>query len=405
VPFCRAGLDDPERGRQTDRMRSPEPVRALVRVAAHLPLAAWLLLAAWLSLAAGFAYGCREGPARPGAQAGGADTTAAADARVVPLRGLGLRVEPFESSPVSIEIAAGSPLRLVEARYGWLRLATWDDRTGWAPDTETVDLALWIHYQQALGGAPLSDLRPGYPLGDGRWGVEGPPPSPGVMTAASVWVLGPQTAPASVVDADNLPSPCGGALRFGLLAEAPAGGSATGGEPVLARARLITTAAPAPSLVALEPRIASPEPSQVLAVRGIADSLLAAFGAAREGERPIVGPARFAPAEWLALGDGTLWATLAGEPDREWPNADSWAAAVVVLGDGTDPEVRLVVPPYPAPALPPALRPLTAFSTTGDGRPTLFVVHRLDYRGQRIELYVARERDVRLFYRGYAWGC
>jgi hypothetical protein len=373
--------------------------RALARAAALVPLAVWL------SPAAPLAFGCRERPARPAAGAGGADTTAAEAARVVPLRGVGLRVEPFESSPVTIEVAAGAPLRLVEARYGWLRLATWDDRTGWAPDTETVDLALWIHYQQALGGAPLSDLRPGYPLGDGRWGVEGPPPSPGVMTAASVWVLGPETTAASVVDADNLPSPCGGALRFGLLAEAPPGGSAPGGEPMLSRARLVTTAAPAPSLVALEPRIASPEPSQVLAVREIADSLLAAFGGAGARTRPGPRPARFAPAEWLALGDGALWATLAGEPDRERPNADSWAAAVVVLGDGTDPEVRLVVPPYPAPALPPALRPVIAFSTTGDGRPTLFVVHRLDYQGQRIELYVARERDVRLFYRGYAWGC
>jgi len=380
-------------------MMSPQHTWALVRIPALLP---W---AAWLSLAAPLALGCREPAAEPGAKAPGADTTAAEDVRVVALRGLGLRVEPSESSPVSIEAAAGSPIRLVESRDGWLRLATWDDRTGWAPETETVDLALWIHYQQALGGAPLSDLRPGYPLGDGRWGVEGPPPSPGVMTAASVWVLGPETAAAGVVDAANVPSSCGGALRFGLLGEAPAGSGATGGMPVLARARLVTTAAPAPSLAGLEPRIASPEPSQVLAVRAIADSLLAAFGAALTAERPAAAPARFAPAEWLALGEGALWATLAGEPGRERPNADSWAAAVVVLGDGADPEVRLVVPPYRAPALPPALRPVIAFSTTGDGRPTLFVVHRLDYEGQRIELYVARERDVRLFYRGYAWGC
>jgi hypothetical protein len=342
-----------------------------------------------LALAAALGAGCRDRPEEPPAQ----DTAPADTVVVVPLHGLALRVEPGDSSPATLDVAAGTPLRLLEARDGWLRLATWDDRAGWAAETGTVELPLWVHYQRALGGAPLSDLRPGYPVGDGRWGVEAPPPSPGVVTSANVWVLGPEPLVGTVTATDVVPSSCGGAYRFGFLAESPPGGAA-GGEPVLARARLVTTAAPGSSLQTLEPRPATPDPSQVLAVRRLADSLGTAGGGAR-----------YAAAEWLSLGDEALWATLAGEPGREQPDAPSWAAAVVVLSGGSEPEVRLVVPPHPSPGLPPAIRPVLAFSTTGDGRPTLFVVHRVDYDGQRIELYVARARDVRAFYRGYAWGC
>jgi hypothetical protein len=367
------GLDGPTPERQTGGMIAPGPVRSILV----------------LALTAAVGAACGDRPDEPPAQgAARADTVV-----VVPLHGLALRVEPGDSAPATLDVAAGTPLRLLEARDGWLRLATWDDRAGWAAESGTVELPLWVHYQRALGGAPLSDLRPGYPLGDGRWGVEAPPPSPGVVTSANVWVLGPEPLVGSVAATDVVPSSCGGAYRFGFLAEPPTGRVA-GDEPLLERARLVATAAPGSSLRMLEPLPATPDPIQVQAVRRLADSL----GTAGRG-------ARFAAAEWLSLGDDALWVTLAGEPGREQPDAPSWAAAAVVLGGGSEPEVRLVVLPHPSPGLPPAIRPVLAFSTTGDGRPTLFVVHRVDYDGQRIELYVARSRDVRAFYRGYAWGC
>jgi hypothetical protein len=371
------------------------PASTLPRALAALALGGLLLAA------------CREGPAPEGGAPADSTRAPADTVRLVPLHGVALRLEPREDGDVLFEAAAGDALRLVEARGDWLRLATWDDRAGWAPEAAFVELALWVHYQQALGGAPLSDLRPGYPLGDGRWAVEAPPPSPGVMTAGSVWLLGSDAMEGSVVGRDAVASSCGGLPhRFGILEEAPPGGAAAAAEPVLGRARLVTTAAPGAALRALAPEPAAPDPAQVEAVRRLADSLGSAIAAGRDpaSGRPIPPPARFAAAEWLALGEGALWATLAGEPGRANPDAPSWAAAVLVTG-GAEPAARLVVAPFPSPALPPALRPLLAFSTRAGGGPTLFAIERMDYRGRRIELYVARERDVRPFYRGYDWGC
>jgi hypothetical protein len=76
-----------------------------------------------------------------------------------------------------------------------------------------------------------------------------------------------------------------------------------------------------------------------------------------------------------------------------------------VVDGGSAPEVQVVIPPYSTAGPHPAVRPVLAFTTSGDGRPTLFAVERVESAGRRIDLHVAREGDVRRFYRGYAWGC
>jgi len=312
------------------------------------------------------------GERRPDAGAPAAADTS--EPVVVAIHGLVLRAAPADTAGEAFEVAAGNPLRVREMRGGWLRLATWDDRVAWAPEAALVDLALWAHYQDALGGAPLSDLRPAYPLGDGRWGVEAPPPSPGVVTTGSLWIVGGEPLSANLAGVDEVPNSCGRPYRIGILAEAP--GPARGGSPDLGRARIATTAAPGSTLQPLAAGPAEPDSAAQAAIRRLADT------------------AGLEPAAWHALGDAALWVTLAA------PDGARIAAVVVVAG-----EARLVVPPHPALGPPEALRPVLGFATAGDARPTILLVERPGAAGTRLEAYVARELDYRRFYQGYAWGC
>jgi hypothetical protein len=359
-----------------------------------------LLTIAALALAAA---DCGTDPPAPGSSPVPADTAVAdTSATVVPFHGLSLRIEPVATAEAVLEASPGTPLRIIESRSGWLRVTTWDGRTGWIPEGETLELSLWVHYQEALGGIAPSDLRPAYPLADGRWAVEAPFPS-GMTTGSSVWVYGEPASVIGVTTIAEIQSACG-VRRMAILADRPSAPTPEASrralradEPALDLALLAAPGAPSPRLRRLAPAAATPNPAQTQAVTEATQRLLAGRGddaAARA----------IATAEWLAIGEGALWVRLGGESGGAAPEAASWAATLLVQGTGPDVRVHAVVAPYPAPN-PTAVRLLHAFATGSGTRPTLFIVERVDSGGQQIEMYAARADDVRRLYAGFAWGC
>ncbi|MFN2421811.1 MAG: SH3 domain-containing protein [Gemmatimonadota bacterium] len=344
----------------------------------------------------------KEAPAPENVSTPAATGVADTSATVVPFHGLSLRIEPVASAEAILEASPGTPLRVIESRSGWLRVATWDGRVGWIPEGETFELSLWVHYQEALGGIAPSDLRPAYPLADGRWAVEAPFPS-GMTTGSSVWVYGEPASVIGVTTIAEIQSTCG-VRRMAILADRPSastpeasGRALRADEPALDLALLAAPGAPSPRLRRLAPAPATPNPAQTQAVMEATQRLLASRGddaAARA----------IATAEWLAIGEGALWVRLGGESGGAGPEAPSWAATLLVQGTSPDVRVHAVVAPYPAPN-PSAVRLLHAFATDSGTRPTLFIVERVDSGGPQIEMYAAGADDVRRLYAGYGWGC
>lgn len=343
--------------------------------------------------------GCGDVPReeRAGAVTAGGVSADATPSAVV-LTGAALRIEPDPAAPPVRELASGTPLRVLDSVAGWLRVATWDDREGWVRQSEAIELSLWAHYQQALGGAPVSDLRPAFPLADGRWAVEAPFPS-GITTASSVWIEGDTPRAFPVADIETVASACAGAHRMAILAAGPVeratGASAPrtrGPIPRLERARLALAGAPSPRLVRLALRPFDPDTAELRAVSRIADSLAAARGG---------GAVSWAPGGWRALGEGAVWVELV--PSGEAPGPA--AAALLLLGRGADLEAHVVGELPRGPDATPSVELLDAFSSAGLERPTLFVIRRLEYVGQHVDLYVARAEGVQRLYAGYPWGC
>ncbi|MCA1606275.1 MAG: SH3 domain-containing protein [Acidobacteria bacterium] len=226
----------------------------------------------------------KEAPAPENVSTPAATGVADTSATVVPFHGLSLRIEPVASAEAILEASPGTPLRVIESRSGWLRVATWDGRVGWIPEGETFELSLWVHYQEALGGIAPSDLRPAYPLADGRWAVEAPFPS-GMTTGSSVWVYGEPASVIGVTTIAEIQSTCG-VRRMAILADRPSastpeasGRALRADEPALDLALLAAPGAPSPRLRRLAPAPATPNPSAV--------RLLHAF-ATDSGTRPTL---------------------------------------------------------------------------------------------------------------------
>ena len=164
-----------------------------------------------------------EPPDNGGGPADGAGATvdSASGTQVVVLRAGPLHVEPDEDSPGITDVPAGMLLRAVDehAPQGWVRVATWDDRRGWIPESRLIPRELWAHYGRALGGISPVLLRPAYPVEGGRWVVEAPMGSPGFTPASSAWLLG-DPAEIRVVAIDSIENACGGErYRAGVLDE------------------------------------------------------------------------------------------------------------------------------------------------------------------------------------------
>jgi hypothetical protein len=332
--------------------------------------------------------GCSDDPRAPESTSESDETAVDTFATVVPFHGLSLRTQPSPEAEGILEAAPGTPLRVLEARPDWLRVAMWDGRAGWVPERETFELPLWVHYQEALGGIPPSDLRPAYPLADGRWAVEAPFPS-GMMTDSRVWVDGEPASALGVAAILDVPSACG-PRRLAILVDRPAPGTEAvvtprragrmraADEPRLDLARMAAPGAPSPRLYRLMPAPATPTPAQAQAV---------------STERVRVPSPN--EVEWLAIGEGAFWVRSA---------ATSGATALLVLDDGADTKVQVVVAPDAAPETTDVLL-LHTFSTGAGARPSLFVVERSGSHGRWIEIYAARADDVRRLYTGYVWGC
>lgn len=352
-----------------------------------MPISPTFIVLTMLSL--GVAVACADEPA---ADSSGDVTSAVTEpAKVVALEQLALRISPEDGAAVVTMVSAGTPLaRLADSlppapgSSRWLRVATWDERSGWVPADRTIDAGRWAGYATALGGAPIA-LRAAYPI-DGEWAVEAPPYSSGITPISTVWVLGDSAWSARIAAIDTVAGCRGATHRIAWLDAVPAGGAA----PDLTRAGLALPAShrPAATRLAVAP-LATPE------------ARLKAAALDEAGRR-------FAPPEvprvWFyRVGQADRWVTLrwagpAGVVDTAaalllQPDGAGWRAATVVAPSGT----RAAADRSP-------LVPTAAYETVV-GQATLFLVNVVDSIGARVDIHLAGVGGYQRLRVGYNWGC
>lgn len=346
-----------------------------------------------------------------------------AEERMVVLRGGRLRLAPESGSDAVTEVGLGTVLRpvadtIVGGRR-WIRLATWDDRAGWMRAEEVLPASVWAFYRRSLGIAP-TDLRPTYPIGRGRWGVEVPFPSSAFDLPARAWVGAETLVKARVVERDTVINECSGD-RYSFAIVVPGPGEAGDRGPETDRAALAvpTDERPGVEPLAVEP-LAAPSASAVAEAEGVAERALG-----RAAERGTAGPSDAPPPPapgsepdfaWLRVGEA-IWVVAIWNPhDKEimpgrytaaWLFSRGEAAPALDGGRTGFWTVHPVVPfgyAFVGPAAPP-YRPLAGYATGRSALPAVLVIEALEYEGSRIELLLAGSERFRRFYRGYYWGC
>lgn len=348
-------------------------------------------------LALAFLLAC-GGPSEERPAAAPADSAPAETYRVV-VRAAGLRIDPRPDAAVVRDVPAGSALRLVRDTLAngerWVRLATWDDRQGWAAADEVMETTLWAHYQRALG-RPASTLRPAYPVGGGRWGAEAPVPSADYMDDKEVWLIaGDATVGTRVATREEFLDACRNGLhRIAILEAGP--GTPPGAEPDPARAIL---AVPSEGQPTVEPwPVGEPAPAPA----GSAARLAVVVGAAPGAEPAAV---------WRPLGEDAGWLALAWDDPDAGPHAAAWVLARGADEPGGTPvadgwRAWPVVRSAPADAAggPPDDLAL-ALGTPGSPRPTILVVVSREEGAVRADVWLAGPERYQRVRRGYAWGC
>lgn len=367
--------------------------------------------------------GDRTGDAdAPGDAVAAADSARGPGVSVVALVDLAIRSAPDPSAPAVRDVTAGTGLALTPpgaepAPAGWVQVSTWDDRRGWVPAADLLDIALWGHYQAALGGTPPTALRPAYPAGGEGWVVEAPFHSPGFSSIATVWLAGDTLHQTRVAEIDTLANECSGdRYRFARLAGGL--GAGTGPmDPDVDAAVLAVASVERPTLgrLAIRP-LESPDAALEAAVAGAVETLLeGAAAAARDPAGPPPAPGSRPAATWHAVGDAAAWVTLSWEPAADAVEFGRWAAAFLVLRAapagaataGEPPSVRIAIPlTWTSVGESSAPFDVRAAYSTGPGlHPTLFVVHSWHYEGVNVSVYLAGADALRRVYLGYYWGC
>ncbi|MFN2383781.1 MAG: SH3 domain-containing protein [Gemmatimonadota bacterium] len=335
-----------------------------------------------------------------------ADSARAPGTSVVALLDLPIRSAPDLSAASIRDVTAGTGLALVPPAddgepppAGWVQVSTWDDRRGWVPAADLLDIALWGHYQAALGGTPPTALRPAYPAPGGGWIVEAPFHSPGISTIATIWLAADTLFQTRVAVIESLDNECSGdRYRFARLASGP-DAAAGQGAPNLDATVLAIASVERPTLKPLPVRpLDAPDADLDVAVAGAVERLLAA---APPGSTPIV--------TWQAIGDGAAWVTLTWEPAAETIEGGRWAAALLVRRGpaGEPPNIQTAIP-LSWTSVGESSGPFDvrgAYSTGPGLQPTLFVVHSLHYEGLNVNVYLADADALRRVHLGYYWGC
>lgn len=365
---------------------------------------------------------CGDGAERESApvEAAAADTTAAGaeatdSARIVLVPGA-LRLEPVAGAAAVTDVAAGTILRIVgDTTVGsdrWVRLATWDDRTGWISEAEVLDGGLWSHYAGALGGIAPVALRPAYPIGGGAWAVERPFPSPDLDPPGDVWLAGDSLVSTAAVRRDTMTVGCTGERHPLVILER--GVRAASGRGVRLDDGVL--AIPASREPTARPLFVGPlEPDDELreAVAGAARAALEAGPRGEVGTDPEVppppDPAAAPVLDWRAVGPDGAWAVAYWNPfeGREaGAMPGRWGTAFLAVRGEPGWTVRTVLPldwSSVGPDAPP-WRLLAALATV-PGRATILAIEVVEYEGARIDLHLADDAGFRRFYRGFYWGC
>lgn len=331
-------------------------------------------------------------------------------ARVVLVSGP-LRIAPAAEADGVADAAAGTTLRAVadttvDGRR-WVRLATWDDRTGWMPASSVMEPGLWTHYVEALGGAPPTATRPAYPIGDGAWGAEKPFPSPDFDPPAAVRLAADSMVGARVVRRDTLSIACSGArLSMALLDRgAPRATRLPGGDLSRGVIAIPTDRVPRARALAVGPL--EPEPALAAAVRRASVAALEAGPAADAAGADVPAPGAGPQVDWRAAGSAAAWAVASWAAPADGTSPPGrWAVAFVAARAKGGWTVRTAIPlrwTVPEPGRAPwAL--VSAVATVPD-RPTLLAVEETRPGGGRIDLYLADDAGYRGYYRGFPHGC
>lgn len=344
---------------------------------------------------------------------------------MVVLRGGRLRLAPESGSDAVTEVGLGTVLRpvadtIVGGRH-WIRLATWDDRAGWMEAEEVLPAPVWTFYRRTLGTTP-TDLRPTYPIGRGRWGVEVPFPSPAFDLPARAWVGAEALVEARVVERDTVVNECSGD-RYSFAIVDPGPGEAGDRGPETDRAALAVPTGERPGIVplAVETVTAPPAPALEAEIERLAGQALAtATEAGLEippDAAPPPPPVTVPELGWASVGEEAVWGIAIWNPHDMEIMPGRWTAAWLFAREGSGSGgagaegagwvARPTVPlewAFVGPAAPP-YRPLAGYATGRTASPTVLVIEALEYEGSRIELLLAGSERFRRFYRGYYWGC
>lgn len=377
------------------------------------PLPTLLVLLALAACGDGTGDDPGSGGTPPADTAPSGETAGADSVRIVLVPGP-LRVHPADGAAAVTDVAAGTTLRATgDTTAGsdrWVRLSTWDDRTGWMPRTSVLDAGLWSHYSNALGGVALVALRPAYPA-SGRWVAEAPFPSPDLDPPAEAWLVGDSLLHARVTGRDTMRLECIDARHSLAVLDGP-GRSPEGPGARLEKAMLAIPSAREPAARALAVTALDPESELREVVETAARAALEAGppgGVPDHADAPPPDAGTEPLFDWRSVGPDAAWAVAYWNP-HEGEGADispgRWGTALLAVRTGDAWTVRTVLPlawTFAGPTAPP-WRLVSAVATVPD-RPTLLAVEVVEYEGARIDLHLADDAGFQRFYRGFYWGC